>query len=493
MKILIQCTIIALLVLSGCLQDEGNYEYLELDKIAEITGIDKMYSVSKHSDTLRIFPEISYTLGNEDDYEFEWSVNYPVFNEETSSVKNVKVIISDEKNLEYVADHQVPYDDLFGIYKVSNKSTGVSYTKDFTLRVANAYEYGYFFMCEEEDNTTELFLVRDNWKTIDNLYELIAGHELKGKPYEMEQFRNSGKQELVMFTSDPDSIGAVMAFNDLAYKWSAINCFHERNIGIDPIVVDWFKYEESSGNMHTIINGDYHYTNRNQSGEYKPYIGMEIPDLEEKVDRTDEICWGLEYIHGTNPGTIYVPGTLGSVSSMTIDDEPYTIPGECFFMAGEPGKYAFYGINTYLFVRENGVMKEVVINASGFSSLNYTVVAEREFVGSDLITDETKFISSYSQRYFYFSSGNKVYRYNYDAPADAPTVFIELPEGQSISYLFMDYDVSGWSNVDAQFIIGSYDDSGANNGSIYFVNLDGSIDKSYEHVCGKVVDMEFKK
>jgi len=124
--------------------------------------------------------------------------------------------------------------------------------------------------------------------------------------------------------------------------------------------------------------------------------------------------------------------------------------------------------------------------------LTFTMKAEREFVGSSLVDDETIFIASASQRYFYFSAANKVYRYNFDAPADAPTVMFELPEGQQISYLKMQTKKRGWSFVDEKFIVATYDNSGDNHGSIYYVNLDGTMDKTYEHVCGKVVDMVSK-
>jgi len=492
MKFQIYYILIIVASFYGCLQDEGNYGYLDLNEVTEITGIEEMYSIAKYDDTLRINPEVSFKLEEEGDYHYEWQVNHSVLNELSRKYENNALVISTDKNLEYIANHEVPYTELFATFKVINNETGVTKTKGFQIRVQNAYQYGYYFLTEEVDENSELFMVRNNWKTVDNVFEATTGLTLKGKPFGMDTYDSSTGAELIIFTSDPETVGAVMDLNEVQYKWPANKCFHEGNLGSEPIVVDWFKFEPNSGDFYTIINGDFHYTNKWQAGDHMPYIGINFPDLDESVDKANEICWGFSLIHGTDPGSLYVAGSWGATSKVEIEGEPLVVPGECLFMAGEPGKYAFYGIDTYVFTRENGVVNELVVNALDYGGLTFTMKAEREFVGSSLVDDETIFIASASQRYFYFSAANKVYRYNFDAPADAPTVMFELPEGQQISYLKMQTKKRGWSFVDEKFIVATYDNSGDNHGSIYYVNLDGTMDKTYEHVCGKVVDMVSK-
>ncbi len=481
-----------LLAFYGCLQDEGNYAYLELNEVDEISGIEQMYSITKFEDTLRIRPEVMFKLEQEGDYSYEWAVNHPVYNEQTRLYENTELVISTDKDLEYIANHEVPYDDLFATFKVINNSTSVTKTKDFQIRIQNAYQYGYYFLTEEVDGNSELFMVRNNWKTIDDFFEKTTGLTLKGQPFGMELYEPSSGTELIIFTSDPQTVGAVMDLNEVQYKWPASKCFHEGYLGSEPIVVDWFNYEPNSGDFYTIISGDYHYTTRWAKGDYKPYIGIKAPDLEEAVDRANEICWGFSLIHGTDPGTLYVASSGGATNKAQIEGEAIVVPGECLFMAGEPGKYAFQGIDTYIFTKIDGNIKETVINASGYGELTFSLKAEREFVGSSLIDEESIFITSASERYFYFSSGNKVYKYNYDAPEEMPEIAFELPEGQQISYLKMKTKQVGWSFVDENVIVASYDSSVDKPGSIYFYKLDGTLDKKYEHVCGKVVDMVSK-
>ncbi|MBR8534277.1 hypothetical protein KDU71_01810 [Carboxylicivirga sediminis] len=478
-----------LLAFYGCLQDNGNYTYVDPNEVVGVGGIEEMYSITKYEDTLRISPVLLFKLGQESDFSYEWAVNHSAYNEQSGAYENTELVISTDKDLEYVANHEVPYTDLFATFKVIENSTGVAKKLGFKIRVQNAYQYGYYFLTEEGDGNSDLFMVRNNWNTIDNFYEKATGMPLKGKPFGMESYSPSGGTELIIFTSDPETVGAVLDLNEVQYKWPASKCFHEGYLGSEPIVVDWFKFEPNSGDFYTVINGSYHYTNKWGAGDYNPYIGLKSPDLDESVDRANEICWGLSLIHGTDPGTLYIAGSQGITSKLQIDGEPVAVPGECLFMAGEPGKYAFYGIDTYIFTREDGKVNETVINAAGFGALTFNLKAKREFVGTALIDDQSIFVPSYSQRYFYFSSGNKVYKYNFDAPTEMPVVAFELPEGQQISYLKMETKQVGWSLADNKFIVGSYDSTVDKPGSIYYYNPDGTLDKKYEHVCGKVIDM----
>ncbi|WP_185968847.1 PKD-like family lipoprotein [Carboxylicivirga sp. M1479] len=493
MKTYILFAAIVLMALGGCLQDEGNYEYLDLNEVQGITGIEESYSMTKFEDVLIINPVIDFKHETDADYEYEWSLSHWEYNDESRDRDNFEIIISQDKNLEFVADHTIPYKDLFGIFKVTNKNTGVVYTHDFELRVQNAYQYGYFFLCEKDMNS-ELFLVRDNGKTIDNLYETLTGMPLVGQPYCMESVRSGITTDLVMFTSDGPDYGAVMNFDNMDYKWPALKCFHEENTG-ESMVVNYFAARDD---IFTIVNNKYYFTGGRVYGDYKPYIGIDVPDVMDDVDYVDEMGMALAYLHGTDPGDLYALGSWGAINKVEIDGEPLLLPGKCHFMAPEPGGHMYQGgVSTHFIITDNnGVVNEVVLHAAlDFSTWTnaYTLTRTNVFSAPELITDETMFVNSNSERYFYFSSENKIYRYNYDAPADAPALIAELPAGQNISYLYLDYTQEGWTKYDDKFVVGTYDNSGLNNGSIYFVNLDGSIATQYEHVCGKIIDLEVKK
>ncbi|MCG8578569.1 MAG: PKD-like family lipoprotein [Bacteroidales bacterium] len=488
-------TALCLVALFGCLDDKGSYSYIELNEVESIEGIEEAYSITKFEDTLRIAPTINFKLGEDTDYEFEWTVSHWEYNDETRERDNYEIVISTERNLEFIADHQVPYKDLFAVYRVKNKATDVSYTHHFEIRVQNAYQYGYFFLCENEDNG-EIFLVRDNGKTIDGLYEQLTGQELVGKPYCMESFRNGVDSDLVIFTDKGPDYGAVLDFDKMDYKWPALKCFHEENTGGDLVVND-FKAPAFS-DIYTIVNGNYYFTGRMAFGDYKPYIGIDVPDVNESCDNVEYLAFGLTLLHGTDPGTIYVPGNWGAIDPVLIDGAPLKLPGKSCFMAAEPGGSMYgAGVNAHLIIKgDDGVITETVLNARmDFATWSnvYVISRQNAFPAPELITDETKFVNSNSERYFYFSSENRIYRYNYDAPDDNPALIAELPADEKISYLYLDYIQEGYSKYDDKFVVGTYDNSGQANGSVYFVNMDGSIETSYENVCGKIVDMAVKK
>lgn len=495
MKTYILLLALVLMVLGGCLKDEGNYDYIDLNEVEEITGIEEFYSITKFEDVLLINPEISYKLGDDDAYEYEWSLSHWEYDDELGERVNYEIIISQEKNLEFVADHTIPYKDLFGQFKVNNTTTGVTYTTNFELRVQNAYQYGYFFLCEKDMNS-EMFLIRDNGKTIENLYQTLTGMPLVGKPYCMESIRSGIYNDLVIFTSDGPDYGAVMNFDNMDYKWPAVKCFHEENVGSEPMVVN--VCNQPDRDIFTIVNGKYYFTGGMAFGDYKPYIGIDVPAVEENCDYVDEMGMALAYLHTTDEGDLYALGSWGAINKVEIGGETVQLPGTCHFMAPEPGGHMYQGgVNTHFIYTDNdGTVNEMVLHAKlDFSTWSnaYTLARTNVFPAPALINAETKFVNSYSERYFYFSSENKIYRYNYDAPEDAPALIVELPEGQMISYLYLDYIQEGWSKYDDKFVVGTYDNSGTNNGSVYFVNLDGTIDTKHEHVCGKIIDLEVKK
>jgi hypothetical protein len=478
--------------LSACLKDEGNYDYLDLNQVVKISGIDEFYSMYKFEDVLQITPEITFKHDDESNYEYEWSLNYWIL--EDGERNNYEVIISTDKNLEFVADHTIPYDEFFAVLKVRNTVTKVEYKHDFKVRVQNAYEYGYFFLCEKGADG-ELFLVKENGGTIPDLHAMLTGNPISGKPLQMES--TSRGADLVIFADAAPNYGSVFDFKKLEYKWGAIKCFHDELVQ-EPFTVNAFTVGvQGYHDIYTIVNNHYYYTAGMVVGDYKPYVSLDVPDIEEPADYAAETAFGVSFVHCTDPGTVWAPGSWGAIDVVMHEGEELVMPGSCLFMGAEPGGSPYgTGVNTHFFILDDGVVMEYILNSRmDFSVWKnvHSLTVQREFVNSDLISSESKIVNSNSERYFYFSSENKIYRYNYDAPEDAPALIAELPAGQTISYLYLDYTQEGWTKYDDKFVVATYDDSGANNGSIYFVNLDGTIDSQHEHVCGKIVDLVVKK
>jgi len=495
MKKLIYILAIFAIGLSGCLKDEGNYDYLDLNEVIEINGIDESYSMYKFEDILQISPEITFSNDDESNFEFEWSLNYWILEEDEngySTRQNYEVIISNEKNLEFVADHTIPYEDFFGVFTVKNSATGIEFKYNFNLRVQNAYEYGYFFLCEKGDDG-ELFLIKENGSTIPDLHEMLTGNSIAGKPLQMESVKSGIFLDLVIFADAAPNFGSVFDFNKLDYKWGAVKCFHEEIVE-EPLTINSFG---AFNDIYTIANGHYYYTAGMAFGDYKPYISLDVPDVEEPADYVAQTGFGVSFLHCVDPGTLWAPGQWGAIDVVMHEGQELVMPGSCLFMGAEPGGSPYAsGVNTHFYIKNNDIVSEYVINSKMDFSVwknAHLLTSQREFVNSTLILNDSKFVSSYSERYFYFSSENKIYRYNYDAPDDAPALIAELPVGQKISYMYLGFTQEGYVKYDDKFVVATYDDSGSENASVYFVKMDGTIENTYEHVCGKIVDMAVKK
>ncbi len=489
-------TAFCFLALSGCLNDKGNYDYIELNEVNSISGIDKTYTITKFEDVLSIVPEIDFRLGESNEYEYEWTVSYWEYNDELSKRENFEVVISTDRDLEWTANHEVPYDDLFAQLKVKNSNTDVTFKHSFIIRVQNAYQYGYFFLCEDGEDNSELFMIRDNGKIIDGLYSQLTGNVLAGKPYCMERISKGIDNDLVIFTSAGPDYGAILDIDKMDYRWPAVNCFHEGNVGENLVISDI--QTNSSRDIYAIINNYYYFTGGMVIGDYKPYIGIELPDLEETCDYATSVANYTAFVHGTNPGTVYALGSFGAIDVVKVEGESWVLPGKCLFMGAEPGGNLYgAGVKTHFITQETDgtVMENVLSTAMSFStwSTEHTLIRSTAFAASELVNDETVILNSYSERYFFFSSGNKIYRYNYDAPEEMPALVAELPADEKISYMFLDYTQEGWNRYDDKFVVATYDSSASKEASVYFVNLDGSIEIKHENVCGKIVDLVVKK
>lgn len=489
-------TALCLLALSGCLDDKGNYDYIDLNEVNSINGIDETYTITKFEDVLSIVPEIDFHLGESDEFEYEWTVSYWVYNDELRERENFEVVISTERELEWIADHEVPYDDLFAQLKVKNTNTDVTFKHSFTIRVKNAYQYGYFFLCEEGDASSELFMVRDNGKAIEGLYNQLTGNVLAGKPYCMEKISKGIDNDLVIFTSAGPDYGAILDIDKMDYRWAAVKCFHEGDVGENLVVND--VQINSTRDIFTIVNNRYYYTGGMVMGDYKPYIGIGVPDLEESCDYIATVANSTSFIHGTDPGTVYAPGSFGVMDVVKLEGESWVLPGKCFFIGAEPGGNLYgAGVKTHFITQDadGTVVENVLSTVMNFSTYKneHALLRTNTITGGGLVNEESVMVNSYSERYFFFSSNNKIYRYNYDAPEEMPALIAELPADEKISYMYLDYTQEGWNKYDDKFVVATYDGSGDNEASVYFVNMDGSIETKYENVCGKIVDLVVKK
>lgn len=79
--------------LASCVEDEGNYNYTDLNEVT-IGGVEESYSVMSRVGRLQINPELTATLDNNpDDYEYHWYI--------CSGGEHKHTTLSTDKNIDW--------------------------------------------------------------------------------------------------------------------------------------------------------------------------------------------------------------------------------------------------------------------------------------------------------------------------------------------------------------------------------------------------------
>ncbi len=167
---------LALLLLTSCYGDQGNYDYREINEVT-IGGIDRenVYVAYAYQTTLEITPEITSTMGDEANYEYTWRI-IPRDADTNKGASLDEFIVSRERNLVYPV--QLSDGDYTGFFEVKDPSTGVTWIEDFYLQVISQGSTGWLVACREEGRTRLDLIGKDSkgendvlyadlWKTVD--------------------------------------------------------------------------------------------------------------------------------------------------------------------------------------------------------------------------------------------------------------------------------------------------------------------------------------
>ncbi|TJY62606.1 hypothetical protein FAZ19_19225 [Sphingobacterium alkalisoli] len=173
--------LMAVLTFSACMKDLGNYDYVEINALEEITGLPTELNAIYGQD-FKVTPELKFSLDQDFDesaYNFEWSYigsnglgGTKLFTWATTRDLEVKMTL--------VAGNYTAY------YSVTDKASGVKYSKKFTLKVANEINEGWIMM-NEVNGTARVDMLsvnsQGNFELIRDLLQTTgAGLQLEGKP-----------------------------------------------------------------------------------------------------------------------------------------------------------------------------------------------------------------------------------------------------------------------------------------------------------------------
>lgn len=180
--------ILTVFALSSCYKDKGNYDYIDVN-VVNISGIDSIYTVD-YGSVFTLKPDLSFTLDATKDtanYAYLW----------VASITNTGNTV-DNDTLSYSHDLDaritLPSGQYTVIYRVTDRKTGISYSKRFLMAVVTSVYEGWVLLSEVNANSRMDMLSKgvNGYKPIyDVLGSIGAGLILTGKPVDVKFARTT--------------------------------------------------------------------------------------------------------------------------------------------------------------------------------------------------------------------------------------------------------------------------------------------------------------
>lgn len=121
----------------SCIDDKGNYEYLEVD---DVVIKEPAFDVKVNmKEPLHISPKFEYTSKepiNRDDFTYEWTIGKKIVSKD--SVLSIPIV-------------EFPIGSYRSMLAVTNTSTGMCYTKTFNIKVDSKYSNGWMVLYEKNN------------------------------------------------------------------------------------------------------------------------------------------------------------------------------------------------------------------------------------------------------------------------------------------------------------------------------------------------------
>ena len=494
----------------SCYDDKGNYDYKEINEL-KISGIeDKVYYEKiAFVDSLKIYPEIESPWYNDDHerYQFTWKL-IPSTADVNVDGDTIDYVVSQEKNL------ILPITEKVGTYRgffiVSDPGNGISWYKNFYLRVRTLTSEGWMVLCDKggESRLDIIFNVNEN--------EDMIAHDLwqelnfrTGKPIKLINSYRTGGGSARLFISEKGTYNMdkldlhVGEDNNLRWEFGAQpEKVEVRASGISQfgsqtsywIVVD--KNGDAYLNDKKIWGSIFDFPINKLEGKtpfvaapfvgvnyVSTYSGPSVMMYDETNKQFVEVIDGASY-----PSVMKFNGTQ-LFSAQTGQDMVHlesTKNGYNYAILRDPrtGKYFFYGI---------------ILNASGKNTQEYY----GEVFGPNL--DRVKqFACHHMYPYLFYAVDNKVYQFDMSHPDRAAKEVLSFP-GETIQVIkftaFVAWEAyKDWERArNYQLLVATNvedkDENGCGIVRMYDVpNLMGDLVQKKEHMgLGKIVDVTYRE
>ena len=528
-------TAFAILLLMGCYEDKGNYEYHELEKVSIDTldaGIQSEYSIMRF-DELTLDPNIYYN-GNLVTDESNAPLDYlwTIYSAHTGAGTSIVIdTLGTERRLSAVITRTGG--NYYVQLVVTNRNDGIRQFFRIPVAVSEVFDGGWMVFYERTDapGNSDLALIINPWTKLNvnynryytNLYETTNNEHLRGRPIrclDIAMSLGTGNNYIGLCT-DYTLVGVgetgfakALDFNDF---------FYEPPTTMRPI---WYGQHGSgvmSGqNSEVLINGNSIYTN---TYSYSTTEGrntkFSVPKVAEGIG---EIApWNAEVPHTLNYGVVVYDQTYkcfryaayNSAYLETFGEQDLEIAafdvnntGMTLVMA-DWGKGTSQGMNIsphdYIIMAKGAERYLAVTNFSS-SAPSDNNIGIGLYPMDELcpnIGNATSMSASHVGSFIYYSAGNTLYNFAYDSRQPASEAWT-APDGEEITCVRIMKYYHGSLNamgviprVNSLVHIATWNES-TQEGHVYqyLINAASGIlntTNSYDYpIPGKVKDMAWK-
>lgn len=209
-SLLYSLLLLFVLVIAGCYEDEGNYDYSTVNEV--MVKIEKNYGVRKLDTVFVIRPEIKQNLVTDlSNLQFEWYHN--TFSDQT---KGDLISTADTVAIEIHPDSaNFSYNHFLRLY-IHDEVSGADYMFPVLLKVAKKYEGAWMVLHKDLEGTKlgAVEYIGEEMDVTDDVYFKERGKRLRGEPSALgvANYFSIGypaKRTFFLFTDDPKESGVL--------------------------------------------------------------------------------------------------------------------------------------------------------------------------------------------------------------------------------------------------------------------------------------------
>ena len=185
-RIILVCFLLSLF--AGCIDDEGNYNYRELNE--PVFKSEQITVYAYEGEKVNVASNFYFEKDSAErlaDVRYEWTLNGVVISEERDFSVETDTLVK-KAGITKFSD-----DGFYGYFIVIEKSTGIRYMRNVFYMISPKYSRGDWLVLSENGNDTKLSFVKKKGKSVngqsilyyevhDDLYKELNGEDIPGKP-----------------------------------------------------------------------------------------------------------------------------------------------------------------------------------------------------------------------------------------------------------------------------------------------------------------------